>query len=935
MNKRASLRRALNNLRQQLGTDALLADRDTVQLNPDFPLWVDTREFQPIADSRLPIAEREFAISHLPSALSDYAELLPAFYDEWIFPVREEYRAQYLDALVRSIENARAASEYTQAIALGQKILAIDRAHEEAHQHLMFCYAALGNRSAALAQYDACASALRDELGVEPSTETRALYASIQKQEETGSRAARLTNLPKPLTSFVGRERELNEIRALLGRGEASRSVSVAERTMHSPLRLITLVGAGGSGKTRLALEIGRALVEEFEQGVWFVDLAPLSDAALVPQQIAKALGVQEQPNVPLTETLVEFLRERELLLILDNCEHLLDACARIAQSLISSSPVSILATSREGLNIAGEQVYPVAPLAVPRVEKFSLAHLAQEFSAVRLFVERARLAQPQFILDDVNAAFVIQICTRLDGIPLAIELAAARVKQMQVREIAARLDQRFDLLVGARTALPRQQTLRALMDWSHDLLNDAEKILFRRVSAFAGGWTIERAEEICADDSLPRAKILDTLLRLVDKSLVILTDGDETRYTMLETIREYARENLRMANELEPLRAKHYRSCTAFAERADAALWNDDEKKWMQVFEVEHNNLRAALEWSIERATPETKLGATMRLAGALAHFWNSGGYIVEGEQWLHRALNLDERARNSAHCARALTGAGSMAWRRGDFEGAIGFHSRALELYRANADWWGMALALNNLGVQSDQAGDSPRAIELYQEGLTIAREKSLDRIASWLLNNLGTLYMDAKNLAQAKQCFEECLVLAEKTRSQSTAAFVLHNLGDVALYGKDFASALNFYDTSLRAGQALGSADLIAANQLFRGWTKYAMNLSADALTDARAALRLLYELGERPQIATALDVMAVLLAEQNHQAAARLFGAAEKLHAELHYPLEQVFQAGYESARAALSKNMGAEAFEHSRKQGQSMSLEKAVNLAFME
>ena len=472
---RKNLRVLFAELYKTLGAEFFSGDRDAVELKQE-KVWVDAKEMT--RDWRPEVGD---SLSSLQSRISLYrGDLLPELYDDWVLLKREEMRERYVQVLLQLVEYYRAQSEYAQAMEWAQRVLQTDRANEHAHQHVMFLYAAFGDRTAALKQFDECVAALDEELGVEPSAETIALAKKIKQQKTgTASEATRLTNLPKPLTSFVGREKEIVELRAMLRRGEASRSAAFAERTMHSPL--LTLVGPGGSGKTRLALELGRAVVDEFEYGVWFVDLAPLSDASLVPQQIAKALGVQEQANTPLTETLIEFLRERELLVILDNCEHLLDACAQLAQSLLAQSlHLSILATSREGLNLVGEQIYPLAPLNVPRTEKFSLAQLAQEFSAVRLFVERARLAQPHFVWDDANAPDVIHICQRLDGIPLAIELAAARVKQMSVRDIAARLDQRFDLLVGARTALPRQQTLRALIEWSYDLLNEQEKILFR-----------------------------------------------------------------------------------------------------------------------------------------------------------------------------------------------------------------------------------------------------------------------------------------------------------------------------------------------------------------------------------------------------------------------------------------------------------------------
>ncbi len=501
---RGSLRVALNALRTAVHADLILSDRETVQLNPAFALSVDAVE---IRDEIRRLKDEALNTSRFilqPSSLILYSgELLAGFYDEWIESEREKYRALYLELVLRVVEQYRGASDYANAIVYAQKILETDRANETAHQHLIFLYAAQGERTAALKQFEECVSALNEELGVEPSPETIALAKQVNKKPTTKSAAAAQTNLPKPLTSFVGREREIGELREMLwGEGSVERGAT-RPSTLHA-LRstLLTLTGAGGSGKTRLAIQIGRALLEDYADGVWWVEVAPLADALLVPQQIANAVSAQPEPNVPLTQTLANVLGAREMLLILDNCEHLIDACAQLAEFLLSQCErLQILATSREALNIAGEQIYPVAPLDLPRAAVASFAASALEFSAVRLFVERARLADPRFELSEKNVLPIVQICTRLDGIPLAIELAAARVKQLNVSEIAARLEARFDMLIGTRTSVPRQQTLRALIDWSYNLLSDAERELLQRLAVFAGGWTGKVAEAIVRDE--------------------------------------------------------------------------------------------------------------------------------------------------------------------------------------------------------------------------------------------------------------------------------------------------------------------------------------------------------------------------------------------------------------------------------------------------
>ncbi|HEX6269551.1 MAG TPA: BTAD domain-containing putative transcriptional regulator, partial [Anaerolineales bacterium] len=479
---RASLRNALAILRKQLGNQLLLADRKVVQLNPTYPLWADALVFQAQATQLLSAPSPEPGILDLDLYSGDF---LTEFYDDWILAERERLHDLYVEALLRLTQQMRARSEYQRALEYAQQVLASDTANERAHQHLMFCYVALGDRSAALRQYEACLRALREELAVEPSPTTKSLHQWIQ-QAPIGkpSLEAAITNVPIPLTSFVGRQHELAEVKKLLGTA-----------------RLLTLTGPGGSGKTRLANQVAIDLVDAFRDGVWWVDLAALMDETLVSRTVAKTLGVSEAWNQPLNGMLINFLRSRHLLLVLDNCEHLSAECARLAGRLLSACPhLTILATSREALGLTGEYVWYVSRLSIPDPERAFQADQVMQYESARLFVERAVAVNPNFQLTEANALPVAQVCRRLDGMPLALELAAARVKVLPVQEMAARLDDRFGLLTGgSRTALPRHQTLRAAIDWSYDLLSEEERALFRRLSVFAGGWTLAAAEAVCA----------------------------------------------------------------------------------------------------------------------------------------------------------------------------------------------------------------------------------------------------------------------------------------------------------------------------------------------------------------------------------------------------------------------------------------------------
>src|SRR5829696_434443 len=447
-------------------------------------------------------------------------------------------------------------------------------------------------------------------------------------------------NLPLQLTGLVGREREISEVGRLLAEA-----------------RLLTLTGPGGSGKTRLALAVASEVVEGYEDGAWLVELAPLSDPELVPEAVASVLGVREATGSPLLETLAEHLVSKSMLLVLDNCEHLIDASASLAEVLLRRCPnLSILATSREGLGITGEATFAVPPLSLPDPRRLPDPEMLPRYEATRLFVERVRAVKQDFSLTEGNAVAVAQVCYRLDGIPLAIELAAARARVLSVEQISSRLDDSFRLLTGGRAVLARHRTLTATMDWSHELLSTEEKALFRGLSVFAGGWTLEAAEAVCNGEGLEREDLLDLLASLVDRSLVLVSERDgEVRYRLLEVVRQYAAEKLEVAGEAGPLGERHAKYYLALAEDAEPELRGARYGAWLGRLEAEHGNLRAALRWFLYRDEAELAL----RLAGALGEFWYLSGQVSEGRQWLEEALAGREAASEAVQ-AKALTWAG-----------------------------------------------------------------------------------------------------------------------------------------------------------------------------------------------------------------------------------------------------------------------------------
>ncbi|HKE30541.1 MAG TPA: adenylate/guanylate cyclase domain-containing protein, partial [Candidatus Angelobacter sp.] len=489
-------------------------------------------------------------------------------------------------------------------------------------------------------------------------------------------------NLPAQLTSFIGRQKELEEVKNLV-----------------ASHRIVTLTGSGGAGKTRLSLQVGATCLGQFSNGVWFVELGPVADPALVSLTLLSIFNLREDSHRTPLAALTDYLRAKNLLLVLDNCEHLIEVCAQISESLLHAcAKLKILATSREALGIAGEVSYRVPSLVTTNPNQLPPLEKLLEVDSIRLFVERARTVKPDFELTKEDASFVAQTCSRLDGIPLAIELAAARVKVLTPEQIAARLDDRFHLLTGgSRTALPRQQTLRAMIDWSYSLLSEEEKTLFRRLAVFVGGWTLEAAESACGEEG-SGFDILDSLTRLVDKSLIFVEEATgEMRYHRLETIRQYSREKFFESDEVEMIRGRHLDYFVRFAELAEENLQGRDQLLWGNRMSAEQDNLRAALEWGMGR-NPHSAL----RIAGAANLFWTAGGYSAEGFRWTQKALEQAEKhsTRNGLTSeeklvarAKALRGLTRLYLSLGDNASAKRVAEESVELFRQSQDRRGLA--------------------------------------------------------------------------------------------------------------------------------------------------------------------------------------------------------------------------------------------------
>jgi predicted ATPase/DNA-binding CsgD family transcriptional regulator len=714
----------------------------------------------------------------------------------------------------------------------------------------------------------------------EPPQSPRRLRAVESAEAEAAPRTPERppNNLPLELSSFVGREKELAEVKRLL-----------------EDTRLLTLTGSGGCGKTRLALAVAADLVEGFEDGVWVVDLAPLADPSLVPQAVASTLGVREQPGRSPNEILSDYLRTRKVLLVLDNCEHLVGACAELAEALLHScAELRVLATSREALGITGEVAWLVPSLSLPDLRRLPDIESLPRYESARLFVERAVAVKPTFALTEQNAVAVAQVCYRLDGIPLAIELAAARAKVLSVEQIADRLDDTFGLLsAGSRTAMPRQRTLYATMDWSHELLPDEERALFRRLSVFVGGFTLEAAESVCAGEDLERGEVLELLSHLVDKSLVLVAEQDrEARYRLLETVRQYVREKLSESDEEGQVQERHAGYYLALAEEAEPELKGAGQVAWLERLEREHDNLRAAMRWLLGRG----ELEEAARLGWALWLFWGIRAHFAEGRRWMEQALSARGSAAMPASArAKALYVAGMMANYQGDHRSAEPIVQESLGLFKELEDKLGTAYALSNSGYVALGQGQYQRAITPMEEAVDLFLEEEEKWGAAIELGFLAVAWRNQGDHGRAKRLAERGLALSREVGERQTITSALYTLAILAQAERDHERAKDLFEEGLK--------------------------LSA--------------ELGNEADVAHCLEGLASIAgAEGSIARAARLWGAEEAL-------LEKIEAAVYtyvsdrslhQSQVAAARSQLDEGAFKAAWAEGRAMSLEQAVEYA---
>lgn len=770
-------------------------------------------------------------------------------------------------------------------------------------------------------------------------------------------------NLPTQLTTFIGREKEMMEVKQEL-----------------ADHRLVTLTGSGGTGKTRLSLQVAADVLDQFPQGIWFVELAPLTDPEQIPQTILSAIGISEQAGRPSIELLKEYLRTKKSLIVLDNCEHLIEASARLVDTLLNAAPeLKILASSREALGVRGELSYSVPSLSLPDINHLPVMEQLSQYEAVRLFIDRASLVSPHFMVDKENAPAIAQICYRLDGIPLAIELAAARVKMMSVDQISKRLDDRFRLLTGgARTALPRQQTLRALIDWSYDILSQNERLLLRRLSIFAGGWTLEAAETVCAGEGIESYEVLELLSQLVNKSLAIVIETSQpmgyarspqesSRYRMLETIRQYAREKLLEAGEGEEIRNSHFDYYLQMGEKIVPELFGPKELVWMVWLDQEWDNLRAAVEWSLE-----TRPDAGLELVNCLGYlFLDNLNYLTDFQNWLLQFLS---HPMNSSRTARRARGLLHWAWyETASYESSARIRSKveeAISIYKELGDRNGLAhgyltaaLATDNsrngsayfeqalqlLQETQDRAWkafgllyfgwlielqDYSRKLASLEESLVIYRELGFISGTIEALKQLGALAIRMQDFELAHLRLEEGYSILQKhapvLRNSITMSY---DLGDLAYYEGNDKLAQFYYEDCLSWAEqkcAVLSAAWARA-RLGYLYTRRAENQNARLYyQDALAA----FQKGNvKIGIIFTLEGFATLAASQEQwERAAKLFSWATKQREDSREPRPPIEQAAVDQWITTICEHLTDDEFTNFTVEGSTMTMEQAIALA---
>ncbi|MEK6283702.1 MAG: tetratricopeptide repeat protein [Acidobacteriota bacterium] len=722
-------------------------------------------------------------------------------------------------------------------------------------------------------------------------------------------------NLPVQLTPLIGRNTE---------------ALAVKKQLLREDVRLLTLTGPGGTGKTRLCLQVAADLLGVFPDGVFFVPLAAINDPNLVASTIAQTLGVKEVAGSDLMERLKEYLRERQILLAIDNFEQVVAAAPLLAELLNSARKLRVLMTSRSRLRITGEHEFAVPPLALPTAGQAVTPATLRRCAAVELFVERATAVKPAFALTDENARAVVEICQRLDGLPLAIELAAARIKVLPPRALLARLESRLKLLMGGARDLPsRQQTMRGAIAWSYELLNEGEKKLFRGLSVFAGGCELEAAEAVCTEAGDLEIDVLDGVSSLIDKSLLQQKEGvnAEPRFTMLETITEYGLEQLTASLEAGALRRRHADFFLKMAEKAETELLGSQQDTWLDKLEIEHGNFRGAMRWAEENS--EAEIG--LRLAVALWRFWEMRGYLAEGRERLSALLSLAGGPTKAR--IKALYAAGVLADSQCDYAAARALFQENLELYRKLGDKWGIANSANNLGIVALRQHDYASARSLYEESLAIWCEVENQSALALSLSNLGNVADLCGDYVAAHGYYQESLEVFKQLQDGRGVALSLGHMGDVALHQGEYDSARDFYDKSLAILMEIGDKRGVASLLTDMGDLACERGDYNAARPFYEEGLVIFGELGDVRGIAELFEASARMAgARARPERALRLAAAAAALREEFGAPLSPDDESKLKCSLDLIRQTLGQAASGVAWAEGRAMPTEKAIQYA---
>jgi predicted ATPase/DNA-binding SARP family transcriptional activator len=893
------------------GEPWILKDRTSLQWCSDGRSFVDAARFEALSDDPQ---------SH-PEAVELYrGEFLEGLTDgEWVSAHRDRLHERQMAMLSSLTERYRAAGDVSSALRYAEDALRLDPWREDLMRESMLLRRDLGDAAGALVEYRRFRERLKTELDVEPAPETAATAEEIAAPAHrvvpaTRSAPARANNLPRQLGEFVGRAALTDEVVA-----------SLAEAP------LVTLAGTGGVGKTRLAVTVAAQMLEAMPDGAWFVDLAPLVDPTLVAHAIAAALGLIEVKGVAMLATIEQYARARKLLIVLDNCEHVIGEAARVVASLLQECPdVRVLATSRESLNVGGERLHHVPPLAVPPGDASVTAAEVAAYDAATLFADRARASDARFRLTDDNAAQVADICRQLDGLPLAIELAAARVRALGLRAVLDRLTERLTILSGGvRVAQPRQQTMHALIDWSHELLTERERVVFRRLAIFVGGWSLDAACVVCADERLGAGDIVDLLAALVGKSLVVAEDGgDAQRYRFLESTRAFALGQLEADGERPAVARRHLAYCADLAARFDAAWLTSSDDACFALIAADVDNVRSALAWGIAEGNAVTE-GAV--LAARCERLWTITGFL-EGRRWLGASLNALDANGNPDVAALVL---GALFQLLPDGSERLELGERAIAALRAAKNDVCLARVLSAHGHLIGQLGRTDEAVNAIEEAVAIARRNGDRRDLGNALALLAVQRQRQGDLGEAHALLSAALALQEAVGSRSGQGYFLYLLAELDFSRGDVATAL---DTASQARDILrtlpSEVRVLGVNCANMAAYAIATDEFDAALAFAQEALvhlRGMDDLGVLP-----LEHIAVVEGLRGRAAsAARLLGFTDAMVRRLGMQRGPTESAGYERLRQILAEHDHGGELQRRLLQGAQMTHQEAVALAAPE